>query len=180
MGGTPPYGYDLRYENAAGQFLFIVRFTPDGSKELYDKKGKLIRTLARGESLNISKRDQAKLTFSDPERVKVVKRIFHMYAEQGKGYKSLADTLNQQGIGTPRGPEWSYIYSGKWTDTTIRAILVNPVYAGDMVWNRRTDGRFHRISQGQAVDRQNIHGARLVPTRLFFPSATRLILCSQL
>ena len=32
MGGTPPYGYDLRYENAAGQFLFIVRFMPDGSK----------------------------------------------------------------------------------------------------------------------------------------------------
>jgi len=26
-----------------------------------------------------------------------------MYAEQGKGYKSLADTLNQEGIATPRG-----------------------------------------------------------------------------
>jgi len=86
-----------------------------------------------------------------------------MYAEQGKGYKSLADTLNQQGIPTPRGPQWSHIYSGKWTDTTIRYILVNPIYAGDMVWNRRTDGRFHRISQGRAVDRENIHGARLVP-----------------
>ena len=163
MGGTPPYGYDLRYENAAGQFLFIVRFTSDGSKELYDEKGKLIRTLARGESLNISKRDQAKLALSDPERVKVAKQIFQMYAEQGKGYKSLADTLNQQGIPTPRGPQWSHIYSGFWTDSTIRAILVNPIYAGDMVWNRRTDARFHRISQGRAVDRENVHGARLVP-----------------
>jgi hypothetical protein len=56
-----------------------------------------------------------------------------MYAEEGKGYKSLADTLNQEGIATPRDPAWSYIYSGKWTDTTIRAILVNPVYAGDKV-----------------------------------------------
>jgi len=163
MGGTPPYGYDLRYENAAGQFLFIVRFMPDGSKELYDEKGKLIRTLARGESLNISKRDQAKLTLSDPERVKVAKQIFQMYAEQGKGYRSLANTLNQEDTPTPRGPRWSHIYSGKWTDTTIRAILVNPIYAGDMVWNRRTDARFHRISQGRAVDRENVHGARLVP-----------------
>jgi len=163
MGGTPPYGYDLRYENAAGQFLFIVRFMPDGSKELYDEKAKLVRILARGESLNISKRDQAKLTLSSPERVKVVKRIFQMYAEQGKGYKSLADTLNQQGIPTPRGPQWSHIYSGKWTDTTIRAILVNPIYAGDMVWNRRTDARFHRISKGRAMDRESVHGARLVP-----------------
>ena len=76
MGGTPPYGYDLRYENAAGQFLFIVRFMPDGSKQLLDENRNLIRILARGESLNISKRDQAKLTLSNPERVKVVKQIF--------------------------------------------------------------------------------------------------------
>ena len=165
MGGVPPYGYDLRYENAAGQFLFIVRFMPDGSKQVLNEQGKFIRTLARGESLNISKLDRAKLTLSDPERVKVIKQIFKMYAEQGKGYKSLADTLNQQGIPTPRGPQWSHIYSGKWTDTTIRAILVNPIYAGDMVWNRRTDARFHRISRGRAVDREKVHAARLVPNQ---------------
>jgi DNA invertase Pin-like site-specific DNA recombinase len=163
MGGTPPYGYDLRYENAEGKFLFIVRFMPDGSKQLLDEKGNLIRTLARGESLNISKRDQAKLTLSDPERVKVAKEIFQMYAEQGKGYRSLANTLNQEDTPTPRGPKWSHIYNGFWTDSTIRSILVNPIYAGDMVWNRRTDARFHRISQGRAVDRENVHGARLVP-----------------
>jgi DNA invertase Pin-like site-specific DNA recombinase len=104
MGGTPPYGYDLRYENAEGKFLFILRFMPDGSKQLLDEKGNLIRTLARGESLNISKRDQAKLTLSDPERVKVAKQIFQMYAEQGKGYRSLANTLNQEDTPTPRGP----------------------------------------------------------------------------
>ncbi len=163
MGGTPPYGYDLRYENAEGTFLFILRFMPDGSKQLLDEKGTLIRTLARGESLNISKCDQAKLTLSDPERVKVAKEIFQMYAEQGKGYRSLAYTLNNEGVPTPRGPKWSHIYSGFWTDSTIRAILVNPIYAGDMVWNRRTDARFHRISQGRAIDRESVHGARLVP-----------------
>lgn len=157
MGGTPPYGYDLRYENAEGKFLFILRFMPDGSKQLLDENGNLIRILARGESLNIYKCDQAKLTFSDSERVKIVKRIFQMYAEQGKGYKSLADTLNQQGISTPHGPQWSHIYSGKWTDTTIRAILVNPIYSGDMVWNRRTNARLHRISKGRAVDREKVY-----------------------
>jgi len=163
MGGTPPYGYDLRYQNAEGKFLFILRFMPDGSKQVLDKPSNLIRTLARGESLNISKRDKAKLTFSDLERVKVVKQIFQMYAVQGKGYKSIADTLNQQGFPTPRGPQWSHTYSGHWTTSTVRTILVNPIYAGDMVWNRRTDGRFHRISKGQAIDRKGVHGARLVP-----------------
>jgi len=163
MGGVPPYGYDLHYENADGQFLMILRYMPDGSKQVLNEQGKVVRILSRGESLNISRRDHARLTPSDPERVKVIDRIFKMYTEEGKGYKSSADTLNQQGIATPRGPEWSYIYSGKWADTTIRAILVNPLYAGDMVWNRRTEGRFHRISDGQAVDRKNIHWARLVP-----------------
>ena len=163
MGGVPPYGYDLRYENADGKFLFIVRFMPDGSKQVLNEQGNVIRTLARGESLNISKRDYARLTPSDPERVKIIWRIFKMYVEEGKGYKSSADTLNQQGIATPRGTEWSYIYSGKWADTSIRAILVNPLYIGDMVWNRRTESRFHRISNGQAIDRRNIDEVRFVP-----------------
>lgn len=163
MGGVPPYGYDLRYENAEGNFLFILRFIPDGSKQLLNEKDNLIRTLARGESLNMSRRDQAKLTPSSPERVKVLKRLFKMYAEQGKGYKAIADTLNKGCVPTPRGPQWSHIYSGSWTSSTIRSILVNPIYAGDMVWNRRQDGRFHRISKGRAVDRENVHGARLVP-----------------
>ncbi|MHC4145977.1 MAG: recombinase family protein, partial [Planctomycetota bacterium] len=165
MGGVPPHGYDLRYENCEGEFLLVLRYMQDGSKEVLDEDGKAVRTLARGESLSISKRDYAKLTLSEPERVKVIKNIFKMYADQGKGYRSVADTLNRQGIPTPRGPKWSHIYSGKWTDTTIRAILFNPIYVGDMVWNRRRDGRFHRISQGQAVDRENVHGARLVPNQ---------------
>jgi hypothetical protein len=54
-----------------------------------------------------------------------------------------------------------------WRDSSIRAILVNPLYAGDMVWNRRTDARFHMIAGGagqcRAVERGHAHGARLVP-----------------
>jgi DNA invertase Pin-like site-specific DNA recombinase len=163
MGGVPPHGYDLRYENCEGKFLLILRYMPDGSKQVLDKGGKVVRTLDRGESLSISKRDYAKLTLSESERVRVIKNIFKMYAEQGKGYTSIADTLNRKKTPTPRGPKWSHIYSGKWTGSTVRAILVNPIYAGDMVWNRRRDGRFHKIIHGQAVDRDNIHGARLVP-----------------
>lgn len=45
----------------------------------------------------------------------------------------------------------------------MRAILVNPIYAGDMVWNRRTDARFHKISNGHAIERKQPHGARLEP-----------------
>jgi site-specific DNA recombinase len=163
MGGVPPHGYDLRYESISGVSLFTVRYLQDGTKQVFNAKGQVERTLARGESLNISKRDRAKLVPGDRGRAEVIRRIFKMYGDHGKGYKSIAQTLNTDNVPTARGPEWSHIYSGKWTDTTIRSILVNPVYAGDLVWNRRTDGRFHQIKNGRAVERESVHGARLVP-----------------
>ncbi len=163
MGGVPPYGYDLRYENAEGRFLMTVRYMPDGTKRLLDESRAVTRTLQRGESLNTSKRDRAKLAPSSPERVTVIQRIFRMYVEQGKGFKSVAETLNIDNVPTPRGPAWSHIYRGQWTDTTIRAILVNMIYVGDMIWNRRTDARFHQIRDGVAVERESAYGARLVP-----------------
>jgi hypothetical protein len=43
----------------------------------------------------------------------------------------------------------------------IRSLLTNPIYTGDMVWNRRTLGRFHRISGKAAVPRQGIAMARV-------------------
>ena len=51
MGGVPPHGYDLRYENDRGEFLFVLRHMPDGSKIMLDARGKTIRRLERGETL---------------------------------------------------------------------------------------------------------------------------------
>jgi DNA invertase Pin-like site-specific DNA recombinase len=166
MGGVPPYGYDLRYTNdhgPVGEFLFRLRFMPDGTKQVLDEQGALVRTLQRGESLNISKRDRARLVPSHPERALTVDRIFRMSAEVNKGFRSIAETLNTDGIAPPRGPEWARIYHGQWTASTVRAILTNPTYVGDMVWNRRTDARFNKIAGGQATERKNAYGARLVP-----------------
>ncbi len=165
MGGAPPFGYDLRYESQSGEGLFIVRMMPDGSKQLLQPNGSsaVVRTLQRGETLAVSKRDRARLVLSEPARVKVVRQIFRMYVEQKRGFKSIAESLNRAGTPTPRGPQWSERYCGKWALTTVRAILVNPAYAGDLVWNRRTDARFSRISQGRAVERKGIIGRRLEP-----------------
>ena len=163
MGGTPPYGYDLQYETTEGIFLYILQFMPDGSKRLLDNKGTLIRALSKGEILQTAKSDKAKLIPGSSERVRTIKHIFKMYTEQGKGYKAIAHTLNGQNIPTARNRKWAAIYSGLWTASTIRSLIDNPIYAGDMVWNRRTDARFHRISNKRAVDRENVHGARLVP-----------------
>jgi len=166
MGGVPPYGYDLNYTNdhgPQGEFLFRLRFLPDGTKQVLDAEQRLVRTLLRGESLNISKRDRARLVPSTAERVVTIERIFRMSAQENRGFRSIAETLNVERIAPPRGPAWASIYHGEWTASTVRAILVNPIYVGDMVWNRRTDARFHKISGGQATERKGAYGARLVP-----------------
>ncbi|MCA9280976.1 MAG: recombinase family protein [Phycisphaeraceae bacterium] len=168
MGGVPPHGYDIRYTNDRGEFLFTIRFMPDGTKQQLSEDGRLVRTLARGEKINISKRDRGRLVLSAVDRVETIREIFRLYTEENRGLSAISGHLNSHAIPTPRGPEWSRIYSGLWRDSTVRAIMVNPIYSGDMVWNRRTDGRFHRIERlerggGRPVERRDVHGARLVP-----------------
>ncbi len=48
MGGVPPHGYDLRYETSNGEFLCIVRYMQDGSKQILNARGQRTRTLVRG------------------------------------------------------------------------------------------------------------------------------------
>ena len=161
MGGAPPYGYDLAYESQMGEFLFCLRYMRDGSKQMLNSKCKLIRTLPRGESVVVSRRDRCKLVPSEESRVKTIKRIFDMYIKDQRGFKSIADRLNKDGIPTSRGQQWASTYSGLWSQTSVRGILVNPAYCGDMVWNRRTDARFFRIVDGRAVERKGVVGRRL-------------------
>ena len=163
MGGVPPYGYDLRYENSEGKFLFILRYLPDRTKLVIDEKGKITRTLQKDETIQVSKKDRAKLIPGEKQKVQIIKEIFDSYVTLGKGFKSIAHNLNKRNIPTARGPHWASIYSGKWNGSAVRYIIDNPLYSGDMVWNRRTDGKFHKISNGIAVDRIDIHGHRLVP-----------------
>jgi site-specific DNA recombinase len=92
--------------------------------------------------------------------VKVVKRMFEQYV-RGLGFKAITDGLNRDGIEPPRGPKWAARCHGQWSTTTVRAVLVNPAYRGAVVWNRRTDARFHRISQGVAVERHARPGRRM-------------------
>ncbi len=161
MGGAPPYGYDLAYESQTGQCLFYLRYMQDGSKQMFNDEWKLIRTLQRGESVAVSRRDRCKLVPSEPSRVETIKRIFAMYVQERRGFKAIADRLTKDGIPTSRGPQWSAQYSGFWSLTSVRGILANQTYCGDIVWNKRTDARFYRIVDGRAVERKGVIGRRL-------------------
>ena len=42
-GGLPPYGYDLAYYAASGEYLCTVRFIEDGSKQVLNADGNVTR-----------------------------------------------------------------------------------------------------------------------------------------
>jgi len=112
-------------------------------------------------AISVSRKDRCKLIPSENNRVQTIQRIFTMYVQERRGFKAVADALNRDGVATSRGPEWAARHSGKWSLTSVRGILINPAYAGDMAWNRRTDARFYRIVDGRAVERKGVHGRRL-------------------
>ncbi len=70
------------------------------------------------------------------------------------GYRSIAGRLNSEEIESPRSGQWGAMhYTGHWSMTTAREILMNETYCGDTVWNRHTHGKFHRIVDGTSKPR---------------------------
>ena len=59
-----------------------------------------------------------------PEEAEVVRRVFSLYLE-GKGLATIANILNNDGIPAR--------YGGTWSTSSLRDILVNEKYAGDLV-----------------------------------------------
>ena len=95
------------------------------------------------------KKDKNKLII-DKNAADIVHRIFNMYIS-GMGSTSIALSLNNEQIpnpsqykkekGVPYSPPKSSNTYNKWSDTTIRSILTNEMYIGNMV-----QGKFSRIS----------------------------------
>lgn len=72
----------------------------------------------------------------NPRQAEIVKYIF-AEALSGKGTQKIADDLNHKGILSKKG--------GRWTATTIRGILTNEKYTGDVILQKTyTDSRFNR------------------------------------
>lgn len=61
------------------------------------------------------------------EEAEIVKSVFDAFIS-GKGYKTIANTLNLEGKRTQKGKFFSI--------GTIRGILINPVYCGRIVWGK--------------------------------------------
>src|SRR3954452_6327401 len=91
-------------------------------------------------------RDPAGVT-TDPAEAAVVAELFAMYREPGTSLRQLALHLDTRGVPTPRGRP-------RWSSPTIRGILRNPTYTGE-VYAQRTQYRAptHRRSATHPIGR---------------------------
>ncbi|CAM3464503.1 recombinase family protein [Marinicrinis lubricantis] len=78
-----------------------------------------------------------KLVIAEDETPNVVRRIFRMYLE-GKGFDAIARTLTREGYPTPRQVLNKKNAGQFWHGSTIKLILSNPHYVGDLVQGRQT------------------------------------------
>jgi site-specific DNA recombinase len=84
----------------------------------------------------------------------VIRSIFGWYTGgAGLGFNSIADRLNREGVVTPQAKGWAM--------SSIRVIIMNQVYFGRVVWNRRRMGKFHRIADRCEVERDGCGKRRL-------------------
>ena len=85
----------------------------------------------------------------DPALEDVVRWIFDRYAYSAASLGDVARELTLKGVAPPR--------AARWNRDTVRAILRNRAYVGDIVWNARTRARYYRVEAG---DVQPVRGAR--------------------
>jgi DNA invertase Pin-like site-specific DNA recombinase len=72
--------------------------------------------------------DRVKHVAGPPREVRVVRKIYSMFLEEGLGYTAIARRLNQWRIARP-----GY---GPWDNFAVRRILTHPKYKGCAVFNR--------------------------------------------
>jgi site-specific DNA recombinase len=73
----------------------------------------------------------------DPTEAAVVREIFMLWATKELGVTAIADLLNERGVPCPTATNPRLNATRRWAKSTINAMLRNPVYVGNQVWDRR-------------------------------------------
>ncbi len=119
----------------AGEGRWVGGTAPFGyCRMLFDAAGNPIQKLGRGEH-KFEKSHKVTLTLGDPAEVETVREMFNM-KNQGHGLRAITGWLNRSGILSPRG--------GIWCTSVVDSILRNPIYRGELIYNRAAKGTWVR------------------------------------
>jgi len=126
-GGTAPYGYKRVAVNLK-----------DGSKRDLDDA-----------QWSVHKQEKVKWELGDPNEVDIVKLIYKLRLE-GKAYVLIAEVLNLQGVPCPKRGRWRN-KDQKWSGSTIKTMLENPVYYGARAYNRLSMSKIIAQKKGKPL-----------------------------
>ena len=128
------YSRELSVKVFAGQCRLIELGYRQGGppgyglrRQLVDQSGVPKGFLGRGEHKSIQT-DRIILVLGPEEEVEIVRWIYRAFVEEHKNEHEIADALNERGIKTDLGRQW--------TRGTVHQILINEKYVGNNVWNR--------------------------------------------
>ncbi len=145
-GGPIPFGYD-RLILDGDTPKRIIRDLEDGSQAILDPDTfEVVEQLPKGRRHKKQDHETCTLIPSDPARVRAVQKLFADYSA-GKPMRIVRDAINASGFRTSRGSMFSA--------ATLFPLLENPAYLGRCVYNRRTLSKWHRLKNGQSVERQD-------------------------
>ena len=146
-GGPIPFGFDRLILDEQGNAKRIVRDLEDSSQVVIDPvSGKVLEQVSAGHRFKKQDHESCTLIPSEPAKVRALEALFAGYAA-GKPVRLLRDDLNAAGFRTSRGKTFG--------NSTINPILENPAYIGQCVYNRRTLSKWHRVIDGQSIERQD-------------------------
>jgi len=144
-GGPIPFGYDRLIIDHDGTPQRIVRLMTDGSlRVLEPESGTVLDVIAKGRRFKKQDHEYCTLTPSEPARRRALRRIFEGYSV-GQPTRRIRDELNATGFRTS--------FCRLFTVPSINAILENQTYLGRCVYNRRTESKWHRLIDGNSVER---------------------------
>lgn len=103
-----------------------------------------IESLLKPGERNPIKGKRIKLVPDDPERIKVVRKIFDLYANQEQGLTSIIKYLHKKGVANPSGKEF-------WHKTTLRNMLKNQTYLGVIVLHKATQEEIYVEDAHEAI-----------------------------
>lgn len=180
-------GIDSQHEQADLMLGMHGIFDHMYVKELSKKthrglEGRALRGLHTGGRIygyNIIKADGGKRLEVNEAEATVVRRIFGMSAE-GASLKTIAKTLNAEGVPAPRARKGK-IGAG-WCPSAAREMLYNSRYAGRIIWNRtryvKVPGTNRRIARPRPPEEwHTIHDEqlRIIPEDLWARVHKRLL-----
>ncbi len=93
------------------------------------------------------------------EGAKIVRLIFHKFADEGKGTHVIARELKEEGILPMRAKEWQ--------NTVILRILRNEKYCGDLVQKNTYTPIFYLMKRKRTAGRRNLSLSEITTSRLF-------------